>query len=128
MSSLSRSAATCDLCSLLDSACKRDGLVKGEHIQVERSQSNLKLSSSDLPILSILRSPGRSYKKFLLHVIDQSSPCGNIACAATVKALDEANNIDRAIDSDPNTAWLPSITSTWLYCILQPHQALAPRL
>jgi hypothetical protein len=59
MNDLSKSAATCDLCSLLHSACKRDGNVKGENIQVERSQSNLKLSSAELPILSILRSAGR---------------------------------------------------------------------
>lgn len=59
MSTLSRSAATCDLCRLLESACNRDGTLFEGDLLVERSQSNLKLSSSDLPILSILRSAGR---------------------------------------------------------------------
>jgi hypothetical protein len=73
LSNLSKSAATCNLCSLLYSACKRNGTVKRDHIQVERSQSNLKLSSAELPVLSILRSAGR----FLTFLCSTTSMLGS---------------------------------------------------
>ena len=44
---------------MLYAACKDDKSVRGDLVQFERVQSNLKLTSGELPVLSLLKSPGR---------------------------------------------------------------------
>ena len=52
---LTLSAAECDLCRMLETACKQAGDLKGDSIQLERTQSNLKLANADFPLLSLFR-------------------------------------------------------------------------
>jgi hypothetical protein len=43
---------------MLESACKKDKGLKGDQIQLERTQSNLKLANADFPLLSLFRNLG----------------------------------------------------------------------
>lgn len=124
MSTLSKSAATCTLCSLLDSACKRDGLMEHEDIQVERRQSNLKLSNAKLPILSILRSAGRSSK---IHCSLQFIRLHR-AAVVLLNTVVDTDRLGRPYNTHPNTDRLPNSASAWLRHVFRTHQVLAPRL
>lgn len=58
-STLSLSGRNCDFCAMLESACERDTrFSKGDSVQIERVESNLKLAHADFPILSLLRNIG----------------------------------------------------------------------
>jgi hypothetical protein len=58
LSTLATSAPICDLCSMLQAACQQDRTLKGDYIQLERTQSNLKLTNAEYPLLSLLRNLG----------------------------------------------------------------------
>lgn len=58
LTNLASSAASCDFCKMLEAACKQDKSLKGDHIQLERTQSNLKLANAEFPLFSLLRKLG----------------------------------------------------------------------
>lgn len=58
LTDLSLASAGCEFCSMLEIACKQDGSLKGDTIQLERNQSNLKLANADFPLLSLYRNLG----------------------------------------------------------------------
>lgn len=60
LSRLASSAIGCDFCRMLETACKQDKAFKGDYIQLERNQSNLKLANAEFPLLSLLRNLGMS--------------------------------------------------------------------
>ncbi|KAF2120730.1 hypothetical protein BDV96DRAFT_484564 [Lophiotrema nucula] len=91
LSRLRESSQLCHFCRMLYRLCERIERGLTEKIHIERSQSNLLLLGIDMPIMSILRSPG----KFLICPIQLGFPelprLGTITTKVMKLWLDDCN-------------------------------------
>lgn len=55
---LAKQANECELCKLLSDACADSEVDRGGYVHLERRLSNLRLAGAELPLFSILKSPG----------------------------------------------------------------------